>query len=184
MAGKIWWTVAITAVVAFIVITFTVIIGTISTFNVVKASTNELVNILKNTSNELTRVNNQLSTLHQLNTYLTNIESGIKETKGKIDSLSNETSQIEYIKHDIKNISNTLILVERKYPPSQNFLIQGISNENLSNALSFVFEPQIKLINKKIKSLSFNFFWTLFNSLFSVSIIGITVFIIFKKKSS
>ena len=186
MAGRIWWTVAISAIVAFIIMIIIVAIGTFSMYKVVKSSTDDIVTILENTTKELGKVSNQLSSLNQLNSHLSGIETGIGSINRRIDDVLLQTSKIEPIESNLGNISNSLLLLERKYPPSQNFFIQDITNENLSNALNAVFEPQINTINNKVKNLSFNFYWTLFNSLFSISILGLSLYIIFifKRKSS
>lgn len=184
MAGKIWWTVAISAIIAFVIIIIIVAIGTFSTYKIVKSSTGEMTNILKNTTEELSKVSNQLSSLNELNSHLTSIQTNLGTANKKIDEISKKSTKTEEIKPSLENISKEIASLEKKYPPSQNFFIQDISNENLSKALNVVFEPQIENINNKIKNLSFNFYWSLFNSLFSVSLVGVSIYLIFRTKKS
>lgn len=140
------------------------------------AETNKVLDDMKSTLNTL---NNLPETLSSIDTKLGDIKDEQNITSSKLSDLTFIKRDIDNVNKILKNLSDQISSLEKKYQPIQNLYFNSSSEFQIEDIIDQSIQSRFIHLEKKINK----FYWTLFGSLFGIGLIslGITLFKIHKR---
>lgn len=120
----------------------------------------------------------------QMNKSVSDLKDKAKEINLLVDQLNQNlqylkesNKKIDELEIKIINLGNNLSQLSEKYPPQQTIYVEGMSQENLTNAINNYVDLRFDDYSKKI---TFNFWFNIiFGSLLSLG--GISYYLIYRR---